>query len=458
MTEQNGRPLQDVERKYYTFEELQECADNDFVHLNAIKLARTPPHEIGAWLERLSHDDREKVLKKLSVDNTTEVLAEMDADDSADILSEMRDSQAVRILTSLAPDDAAEMMRELDEDDLQRLLSKMPDNTANTLRHLLTYDPNTAGGVMTPHFVSLRTNMTVDEAITYIRASRNFAENIECLYVVDDTRHLVGVLNIQKLLWTHSHVLIGSIMNPEVEGICTPEQDKETVAQSMAHNRFNTLPVVDGQRRLIGIITHDDVIDILRQEATEDIQKLHGAGGDENIHDTVLYSIRKRVPWLIVNLLIAFLTSGVISLFENKIAQLTILAVFMTMISGLGGNSGAQTLAISIRSLALGEYHIGDTKRILLKETIKCICSGIIVGTIAACITGLWAHDVRVAWVVFISMVLNMGLSGLAGAFIPMFLTRIKCDPAQSSYIFLTSITDIAGMFIFLGIGSYFLL
>jgi magnesium transporter len=448
----------EIASKHYTFEELQSCAENDFKDLNAVKLARTPPHEIGAWLERLSHSDREIVLRKLSVDNATEVLGEMNVEDSAEIISEMRDAKAIKILSSLAPDDAADLLRELEDDLRDRLMAKMPDGVAETLRNLLTYDPDTAGGVMTPHVAALLARMTVDEAIEFLRKSKDVAENVESLYVVDDKKHLVGVLNVQKLLWTDSNARICDIMHGEVSGICTPEQDKETVAHVMAKNHFNTLPVVDGQRRLIGIITHDDVIDILREEATEDLQKLHGAGGDESIHDSVSSSILKRSPWLIVNLCIAFVTANVIHLFEQKIAQRTILAVFMMMIPALGGNSGAQTLAISIRGLALGEYHRGDSVGIVFREMLKGLSNGVIVGGIALMITGFWSQELKVGIVVFFAMMFNMGLSGLAGALIPIFLTRIKCDPAQSSYIFLTSITDIAGMFIFLGIGSYFLL
>jgi magnesium transporter len=448
----------EVGPRTYTFEELQDCASNDFRDLDVIKLAQTSPHEIGLWLERLSRDDRELVLRKLSVDDATEVLAEMDAADSAEIISEMRDAKAIKILGALAPDDAAGMLRELEDDVRDRLMAKMPMQIATTLHKLLTYDPDSAGGVMTPHVATLKTHMSVDEGIEFLRRNKDVAENIESLYVVDEKKHLVGVLNVQKLLWTDSNTKICDIMCGHVEGICTPEQDKETIAQIMAKNHFNTLPVVDGQRRLIGIITHDDVIDIIRREATEDIQKLHGAGGDESIHDGVAYSLFRRIPWLIVNLCIAFITAGVIHLFEQKIAQCTILAVFMVMITGLSGNSGAQTLAISIRGLATGEYQSGDSPGIILRETLKGLSNGIIIGAIALVVAGFWAHNLMIGVVVFLAMTLNMGLSGLIASSIPIFLTRIKCDPAQSSYIFLTSVTDIAGMFIFLGIGSYFLL
>jgi magnesium transporter len=442
----------------YTFEELRDCADNEFKDLNAAKLSRTSPYEVGSLLERLSPDDRQKVLKKLSEEGASDVLAEMDAEDSAEIISEMRDSKAIKILGALEPDDAAGLLRELDDDDCERLLSKMPKENADVLRDLLTYDPDTAGGVMTPCVISVRDDMTCDEAICYLRKSQDSGENAESIYVVDAKNHLVGVLSIGKLLWTASSKKIRDIMCAAIEGVCTAEQDKESVAKVMAQFHHNTLPVVDSQGCLIGIITHDDVIDIIQEAATEDIQKLHGAGGDETIRDSVAYSTIRRMPWLIVNLFIAFFTSRVISIFEAKISEFTILAVFMNLVASLGGNSGAQTLAISIRSFALGEYHSGDSGGILLRETFKGFLNGVVVGAIAAILTGLWAGNSTVSLVIFISMVANMSLSGLVGAFIPIFLKRIKCDPAQSSYIFLTMVTDSVGMFIFLSIGSKLLL
>lgn len=453
---QSGMPRKNLNQ--YTFEELQDCADHEFKDLNAAKLSRTAPYEVGSLLERLSPEDRQKVLRKLSEEDASEVLAEMDTEDSAEILSEMRDSRAVKILQALEPDDAANLLRELDNDDRERLLGKLPPEDARVLHDLLTYDPDTAGGVMTPYVTYVYADMLCDEAIQHLRECQNDAENVESIYVVDNTKHLVGVLSINKLLWSGPNKKISDIMCRTVEGVCTVEQDKESVAQMMAQLHYNTLPVIDSQGCLIGIITHDDVIDIIQEEATEDIQKLHGAGGDETIHDGVLYSVVRRTPWLVINLIIAFFTARVISLFEDRIAELTILAVFMNLISSLSGNSGAQTLAVAIRSFALGEFHARDAAGILLRELVKGLVNGIVVGIIAGFVAGFWTHNMMVGVVILISMVLNMALSGLVGAFIPMFLNKIKCDPAQSSYIFLTTVTDIVGTFIFLSIGSNLLI
>ncbi|MDE6432577.1 MAG: magnesium transporter [Opitutales bacterium] len=454
--DQNNLPRKKLNQ--YTFEELQDCADNEFKNLNAAKLSRTAPYEVGSLLERLSPEDRQKVLRKLSEEGASEVLAEMNAEDSAEIISEMRDSRAIKILQALEPDDAADLLRELSEEDRGRLLAKLPAESARVLHDLLAYDRDTAGGVMTPYVTYVHDDMTCDEAIKYLRKCQNDAENVESIYVVDNTKHLVGVLSINKLLWASPDKKISDVMCKTVEGVCTVEQDKESVAQTMTQLHYNTLPVIDSQGCLIGIITHDDVIDIIQEEATEDIQKLHGAGGDETIHDGVLYSVIRRVPWLVINLIIAFLAARVISLFEDKIARITILAVFMNLISSLSGNSGAQTLAVAIRSFALGEFHTRDAAGILFRELIKGCVNGIVVGFIAGIVAGIWTKSSMVGVVIWVSMVLNMTLSGLVGAFIPMFLSKIKCDPAQSSYIFLTTVTDIVGTFIFLSIGSNLLL
>jgi magnesium transporter len=456
--EDNQKNIPRKKLNQHTFEELRDCADNEFRGLIAAKLSRTSPYEVGSLLERLSQEDRQKVLKKLSEEDASDVLAEMDAEDSAEIISEMRDSKATKILRALEPDDGAGLLRELDDDDRERLLSKMPKEGANILRDLLTYDPNTAGGVMTPCVISVRDDMTCDEAIRHLRNSQDSGENTDSIYVVDAKDHLVGILGIGKLLWTASNKKIRDVMCSTVEGVCTAEQDKESIAKVMAQFHHNTLPVIDSQGCLIGIITHDDVINSIQEEATEDIQQLHGAGGDETIRDGIAYSAIRRTPWLIINLFIAFFTSRVISLFEEKISEFTILAVFMNLVASLGGNSGAQTLAISIRSFALGEYHPGDSGGILLRETFKGLLNGVVVGAVVALLIGLWTAHSTVSLVVFVSMVANMSVSGLVGAFIPIFLKRIKCDPAQSTYIFLTMVTDTVTMFIFLNIGSKLLL
>jgi magnesium transporter len=233
--------------------------------------------------------------------------------------------------------------------------------------------------------------------------------------------------------------------------------DKEVVAHIMADTNFHTLPVVDSDNELLGIITHDDVLDIMREESTEDFQKLAGAGADEGLFDPLSTSIKQRTPWLLVNLITAFIASFVVGIFDSNIAVLPLLAVFMPIIAGIGGNTGAQTLAVTVRSLALGEVGIFDMRNVCMRETAKGLINGIFIGALGAAIAFITTARIDFSLIVWIAMLINMGLGGFMGSFIPFTLKRMNLDPASGSSIFTTGVTDSGGFFIFLGLGSIFL-
>jgi magnesium transporter len=442
----------------YTFEELLQHIESDFEHLDPIKLARTSPYEVGRFLERLTVQQCKTVLKKLSEEKASEVLAEMDSEDSAAVISAMREFRAVKILELLDPDDAADLISDLAEHDRSRLLHRLAPATSLTIRKLLKYDPDTAGGVMTTHFVTLKETFTTTKAIEVLRKHYKKGEDFYDLYIVDAQNLLKGITSIKDLMFSPPETVIRDIMKTELSGLCYPEQDKEDVARSMAEFNSQAIPVVDHVGHLLGIVTHDDVIDIIQEEATEDIQMLHGAGADENVHDRVIYSLKKRNPWLMINLGTAFLAAGVISKFSAQITQYSLLAAFMTIVANLGGNTGAQTLAVTIRGLALDEFHAVDIPRIFLKEIAKGLLNGLIIGLFSSALAWYFSKNFRMGLTVFLAMVLNMGLSCVVGAAIPIILKRCRCDPAQSSYIFLTAVTDIVGLLTFLTLGSWLIL
>jgi magnesium transporter len=452
-------PSQDPRREAYTFDELMQLAlDEDWEAIEPQRLARTSPYEVGSLLERLDSEKRQAILKKLSYEDAADIIAEMDTEDSADMLREMKSIRARKIIEGLEPDDAACLLREFGIQEQERILVNLPEEVAHTIRNLLSYDPDTAAGVMTPYVTTLRDDMTVDEAIHHIRREKNETENNDMLYVVDAQKRLMGVTSVRDLIWSRPNKKISNLMHKELRGVCQADQHKEDAARLMTELNFQNLPVVDARGRLMGMITYDDVMDILRDAATEDIQKLHGAGADENIHDDVFSSVAKRAPWLIANLGIALILAKVISLFTEQIAQLTLLAVFMNLVSSLGGSAGAQTLAVAIRSLALGNLHTGDARRICWREFCKGLSNGLMMGFLTSVIAAIWTRNPMVGLVLFLAMIMNMGLAGLAGALIPLSLQSLHFDPAQSSYIFLSSITDIAGVSIFLTLGSKLLL
>jgi len=443
----------------YSLDDLIDFAEA--TALNAIdkaKLSRTSPYTIGKFLERIEVDDRRVVLRLLDIEDIASVLAEMDHDDAAEIIERMRPNRATQVIEALDPDDSADIFGGMEEADQNRLLKDVDPGTARTLRTLISFPEDSAGGIMTTDVATVAKDMTVREAVDHLHTLHEEIEHIYYVYVIDDDGHLLGTVSMRDLVMAKSQDKIADIMKTELRGVVNVLMDQEQVALEMAQHNFHALPVVDDQHRLLGIVTDDDIIDVINQEATEDFQKAMGAGGDESITDPIPTSVRRRSPWLIVNLASAFMAGGVISMFEEQISHLTILAVCMPIVASLGGNAGGQTLAIVIRTLALGGLGDKDTRTVLIREAIKSCLSGIMIGVIAALAVGVFTGRWDVSGVILAAMIISMTYAGLAGALIPITLRKLKLDPAQSSQMFLTASTDIVGFAVFLGLGSWLLL
>ncbi len=448
----------DAAPEEYTVSQLIEWPRDELVKLDSALLGNTSSLVIAQALERFEVDERRIVLRKVSNAKAAQILSEMTGEAAAEVLEAMREGRAVKILEDFEPDDAADIVAEMTEEDRRRLLGRLSPDAAETVQDLMAYGPDTAGGVMTPDVDTAAVDMTVDEAIERIREFADKHEDLHYVYVVDADNRLQGAVSLRRLIQARPEQLIRDIMNPDLRGVVHPSDDREHVALIMAEYNLPDLAVVDENGKLLGVVTHDDVIDIVQAEATEDLQVMSGAGADETIHDRVLYSVGKRIPWLQLNLILAFCTAGVVLLFSDSIGKLPILAGFMPIIAGVGGNCGQQTLAVAIRSLAMGEVHDADTRMILIKQLLIGLSSGVGVGLVAAIVGWLLTHDILVGVVLLGAMVANAAIAGVSGAFIPLALRRFRRDPAQSSSIFLTAITDTAGFFIFLSLGSWLLL
>ncbi len=438
-------------------EEVMEASFEELTAFSAERLADASDVVLARALSRFEVDERREVLRKVSEAQAANILAEMDEEDAAEVLTAMRESRAVRMIEGFDPDDAADVVAELEAGDRARLMGALEPETAEDINMLLSYDPETAGGVMTTDFGVVRIDHTIEEAINDIRRQREELDNIYYIYVVDDEDHLRGVVSIREMLLARPGAHIRDIMHDDLEGVCAPDDDRELVAIRTAELNLAALPVVDQDGKLIGIVTHDDVLDIVQDEATEDFQKMVGAGGDESILDSIRDSLRKRNPWLVVNLLTISVAAGVITFYEDQIESMAILAVMMPVIANLGGNTGAQTLAVLIRSLAVGEIQPRDSFAICGREAVKGLCNGMIIGLITAAAVALFTQDVLVAGVVFAAMVCTMTFSGFAGAAIPLTLKRLDFDPAQSSSIFVTGIVDMVGFLVFLQLATWLL-
>ena len=306
-----------------------------------------------------------------------------------------------------------------------------------------------------PYFLTCKRTSTVKDAVETIRLLANSKLSLNYAYVVDDSYHLVGVLNMRDLLFAHDNDILANVMLKDVYSV-NAYRDREDVANEAVEKRFIALPVVDHEHHLLGTLKYSDLITATQEEATEDIQKMFGAGGEEKVDSSLFFTISRRLPWLHVNLMTAFLAAGVISFFEGTIARITVLAVFFPVVASQGGNSGAQSLAVVIRGLALDEISAENAKKIILKETIAGALNGVVIGLVTGLITWWWNGNGILGLIIGAAMILNMILAAFFGAFIPLAMKRVGFDPAQCSNIILTTFTDVCGFFLFLGLAVIF--
>jgi magnesium transporter len=330
----------------------------------------------------------------------------------------------------------------------------MRPKESGVVENLLEYDEQTAGRIMNPHVFALNEDLTVGEAITELQSNRD-VEMVFYLYVVDDRRHLVGVTSLRRLLLVAPETPLKRIMAGDVIS-ARVDMDQEEVARQVASYNLLAIPVVDEENKLVGVITVDDVIDVIKDEATEDIMRLAGVAGDERVFTPAPESLRKRLPWLGVNLATAFLAAGVVGLFTGTIDALPILAVFMPIVAGMGGNAATQTLTVIVRGIALGELTWGNSRKALLKEAMVGIGNGVALGMVAALVAWITRGDPVLGLVLGAAMVISMFVAATAGVLIPLGLRAANIDPALASSVFITTMTDVFGFFSFLGLATVF--
>lgn len=415
-------------------------------------VAVLPRDQLHETLRRLDNELAGRILALLPPETAAEALAELPYEDAAEALASHDLEQAVAVVQELDPDDAADIIAEMPAVQREALLEASGE-AGDVIEELLVYPEDTAGGLMTPEVLAVRRQWTVAEAIDAIRRRSEELEQIHYTYVVDRNDVLTGVVTMRDLILAPTCTPIDAITNRDVTSVSV-DTDQESVAEIISDLNLLALPVVDRQGRLVGIVTVDDVIDVIQEEASEDLQRLVGAGADERTDSPFGYSVRMRLPWLHVNLLTAFCAAAVVGLFHDSIARLTLLAVFMPVVAGQGGNTGAQTMAVVIRGLALGEIPAGYARRVIAREALLGLVNGLVVGTVTAAIAWWTIGTPAFGIVLGVAMVANMALACLFGAVIPLGLRTLGLDPAQSSSIFLTLVTDVVGFTAFLGLAT----
>ena len=405
-------------------------------------LAELDPAQQAAVVDQLQATELADVFEQLDEEDMAGVAQHLDVETLADVLDEMEPDMAADLLGELEPEQAAEVMEQMDE----------PGEVAS----LLTFEPDTAGGIMNAPPPSLRRFWTVAEAIKFIKEQYKDESQFYYLYVLDRYAHLIGVVSLRAMILAEANQTVEEIMNRNVIAV-SAGADQEEVAQLFQRYDLLAIPVVDSEGKLVGIIHVDDVVDVLEEEATEDIYKLAQVSPDSEIYSPIARSTRNRLPWLVINLGTAFLAATVVSLFQNTIAQAAVLAAFMPIVAGEGGNAGTQTMTIVVRSLALKEIDPKDTLWALWHEFRIGLINGIVVGSLVALVAWLWQRNPYLGLVIGVAMLGNLIVAALAGVVVPMILKAIRIDPALASSIFVTTFTDVTGFFLFLGLATYFL-
>jgi len=414
------------------------------------------PADTADIIEHLSENDREKLIKLNNFKIEPEVFIELNESIQSEIIKYLSTNTVVSILKNLESDNAIKILENLDEKNKDVVLNSLPPKDRFVLQESLSYPEDTAARLMQREFTAIPSNWSVGQTIDYLRENKDLPEEFLEIFIVDNEFKPIGTVPSSKVLRTSRDTKMQSIML-ETQLSIPVDMDQEEVGHLFENYNLNSACVVDKSNKLVGMITSDDVLTVLKEEAEEDALRLAGVG-DEEITDGVLKKTKRRFNWLLLNLFTAFLATWVISLFGATIEQMVALAFLMPIVASMGGNAGMQTLAVTIRTLATNELTKNNFIQTVSKEFSIGILNGIIFAIISALIVQLWFKDVKLSLIISISMVLNMIVAGLFGILVPVALKRMKIDPAIASSVFVTTITDVIGFLSFLGIGAYFFL
>jgi magnesium transporter len=411
--------------------------------------------ELGDLLEALLPEQRRALVDLLGADFDFSALTEVDEAIRLEIVDALPNAQIAQAVQELDSDDAVYILEDLDEADQNEILAQLPFTERIRLRRSLDYPEESAGRRMQTEFVAVPPFWTVGQTIDYMRDDQNLPDRFSQVFVIDPTFQLLGAVDLDKILRSKRSVKIEEVMH-ETRHAIPASMDQEEAAREFEQYDLLSAAVVDENERLVGVLTIDDVVDVIQQEAEEDLLRMGGVG-DEELSDTVIDTSRSRVPWLLVNLATAFLSASVISMFGATIEEMVALAALMPIVASLGGNAGTQTMTVTVRALATRDLDIYNAGRVIRREVMVGLLNGVVIATIIGLIAGFWFQNADLGGVIAAAMVINMLAAALGGILIPLFLDRLGADPAISSSIFTTMITDVIGFFAFLGLAAWWL-
>jgi magnesium transporter len=415
------------------------------------------------FIQSLQPADQADLVEGLSDDDQVAIFSHLQPADSADLLEEMEDEDAAALAELLPLASLADILNEMEVDEAADVLGDLsPERAAEALREmeepgevipLLQYADDTAGGLMTPAIVTLRSEWRALDALEELRRVAPATDSVYYLFVTDEAGLLQGVVGLRDLVVALPETVIEAMMDPNVVSVPVTA-DQEDCARTLSRYGFLALPVVDEEKRLVGVITADDLIEVAEDEATEDMYRMVGISGEERVFGPLRSSVLKRLPWLAINMVTLFVAITVVSAFEWLIAGMVALATFLPLVSGEGGNAGSQTTTVIVRGMALGEVDVRNGLRALAKELAAAAINGALIGIGTGVAIYLWKREPVIALAAGLAMVLNFLVAAMAGVLVPLGLKLIRVDPALASAAFVTAVTDTLGFLFFLGIAT----
>lgn len=435
---------------------IEHAFDNDEPAVARDLVADLSAPDLADVLNLLDAEDRVRLIESLGHALDYDVFSELDETVRDQLTEALPNEFLAKAVTELDSDDAAYLLENLEESDQQEILDQLPSSDRAALERNLDYPEETAGRLMQSDFVAVAPFWTVGHVIDYMRETEDLPHTFSEILVVDPKHKVIGSVELSRLLRTKRHVRVDEIMR-EGRQVVLATADQEDVAHQFQRHDLMSAPVVDENERLVGVITVDDVVDVIQDEAEEDMKALAGIG-DETLGDSVWETVKSRVPWLVVNLATAVLASFVIQIFDATIEQMVALAVLMPIVASMGGNAGTQTMTVTVRALATNKIGRVNAPRIITREALVGVANGLIFAVIMGAVAFVWFGSNMLGTIIAAAMVINMICAAVAGIIIPLIMDWLELDPAPASGVFVTTVTDVVGFFAFLGLAAWWML
>lgn len=448
--------INDIQGEQHAHETIRQLLQRSDASAIQQLLEELQPYDVATLFSSLSAAEQALLLTHLDLATLTDLVEELDSEQQVIIFQMLDTNKTSEVMDRMDNDDLAQFLGSLSEEESGRFLSSMKQSESSAVRQLMNYPPETAGRIMNNRYVWIPAHYTVTEAIEKIRDFAEISEAISYLYVIDDNKHLLGVVSYRDLILAMPAERIQHIMYTRVISVQV-DTDQEKVADVIRNYDFLAVPVIDAERRLVGIVTVDDIIDIVIQEADEDIQKLSGSGKDIDFNTRAAVAAFRRLPWLVLLLLIGLVSGSIISQFEDTLGKVVALAYFMPMIAGMTGNTGTQSLAVVVRGLISKDLTSKDVAHLLRRELLVGLIIGSCCGILITFIAYLWQGSLMLGLTVGLSLIITLIIGTMAGTVIPLLLNRFRIDPAVASGPLITTLNDVLSLFIYFGIATLFI-